>query len=569
MTVKPWLKHYPESIPESLEYDEAPLQESLKKTAQTYPDKIAIHFMGKELTYKELYESSLKFADYLRGIGIQKGDRIAIMLPNTPQAVISFYGILFAGGIVVQTNPMYTERELAFQMQDSGAKAIVALDILFPRIMKVKKETSLEHVIITGIKDYLPFPKNLVYPFIQKKQYGFSVKVEHKGDQHLFVEALKRGKPTELPQEPVNVEEEIAILQYTGGTTGFPKGVMLTHRNLSSNAKMCEAWLYKSREGQEVVLGALPLFHVYGMTTVMILSVTKAQKMVLIPKPEPEVLLKAIQTQKVTLFPGAPTMYIGLLNHPDLKKYDLSSIDCCISGSAPLPVEVQEQFEKITGGKLVEGYGLTESSPVTHANLLWDGERIKGSIGIPWPDTDAKIVSLETGEALPPGEVGELAVKGPQVMKGYWNRPEETEQTLKDGWLFTGDMAYMDENGYFYIVDRKKDMIIASGFNIYPREVEEVLFEHPAVKEAAVAGVPDPYRGETVKAYIVLKDGATVTEKELDEFCRKHLAAYKVPKIYEFRDELPKTTVGKVLRRKLIEEEKEKLKALEEEKKQA
>src|SRR5690606_9874868 len=274
-------------------------------------------------------------------------------------------------------------------------------------------------------------------------------------------------------------------------------------------------------------------------------------------------------SQKVTLFPGAPTMYIGLLNHPDLTKYDLSSIDCCISGSAPLPVEVQEQFEKITGGKLVEGYGLTESSPVTHANLLWDGERIKGSIGIPWPDTDAQIFSLETGEPLPPGEIGELAVKGPQVMKGYWNRPEETEHTLRDGWLFTVDMAYMDEEGYFYIVDRKKDMIIASGFNIYPREVEEVLFEHPAIKEAAVVGVPDPYRGETVKAFIVLKDGASVTEKELDEFCRKHLAAYKVPRLYEFREELPKTMVGKVLRRKLVEEEKEKMKKMEEEEKEA
>lgn len=568
MTVKPWLKHYPEAIPHTLEYDKQPLQDSLKKTAESYPDKIAIHFMGKELTYKELYESSLKFADYLRKIGIQKGDRVAIMLPNTPQTVISFYGILFAGAIVVQTNPMYTERELAFQMQDSGAKAIIALDILFPRIMKVKKETSLEHVIITGIKDYLPFPKNLIYPFIQKKQYGFSVKVEHKGDNHLFTEIMKQGKPVEISQE-IDVVEDIAILQYTGGTTGFPKGVMLTHRNLSSNAQMCTAWLYKSKEAEEVVLGALPLFHVYGMTAVMILSVARAQKMVLVPKPDPDTLLKTIQSQKVTLFPGAPTMYIGLLNHPDLKKYDLSSIDCCISGSAPLPVEVQEQFEKITGGKLVEGYGLTESSPVTHANLLWDGERIKGSIGIPWPDTDAQIFSLETGEPLPPGEIGELAVKGPQVMKGYWNRPEETEHTLRDGWLFTGDMAYMDEEGYFYIVDRKKDMIIASGFNIYPREVEEVLFEHPAIKEAAVVGVPDPYRGETVKAFIVLKDGASVTEKELDEFCRKHLAAYKVPRLYEFREELPKTMVGKVLRRKLVEEEKEKMKKMEEEEKEA
>lgn len=565
MENKPWLKHYPPQIPHTLTYEETSLQQLLKNTAEKYPNKIAIHFNGKELSYQELYDSALKFAGYLQKIGIQKGDRVAIMLPNTPQSVISFYGVMMAGGIVVQTNPMYTERELAFQMKDSGAKAIVALDILFPRIKKIQGETELEHIIITAIKDYLPFPKNLVYPFIQKKQYGYSVKVEHKGNDHLFTEIIKH--PTlQVPIMNINFEEDLAILQYTGGTTGFPKGVMLTHKNLIANTKMCQAWLYKYREGEEIVLGALPFFHVYGMTTVMILSILQASKMVLIPKPDPEVLLKTIQSQRPTMFPGAPTMYIGILNHPDLSKYDLSSIDSCISGSAPLPVEVQEQFEKLTGGKLVEGYGLTESSPVTHANLLWDGERVKGSIGLPWPDTLAEIRSVETGEPLPVGEIGELVVKGPQVMKGYWNRPEETQEVLKDGWLHTGDMGYMDEEGYFYIVDRKKDMIIASGYNIYPREIEEVLYEHPAVKEVVVAGVPDPYRGETVKAYIVLKEGATVTEDELNKFARKNLAAYKVPRKYEFRDELPKTTVGKILRRQLVEEEKRKLNELNEKK---
>lgn len=565
MENKPWLKHYPPQIPHTLTYEETSLQQLLKNTAEKYPNKIAIHFNGKELSYKELYDSALKFAGYLQKIGIQKGDRVAIMLPNTPQSVISFYGVMMAGGIVVQTNPMYTERELAFQMKDSGAKAIVALDILFPRIKKIQGETELEHVIITAIKDYLPFPKNLVYPFIQKKQYGFSVKVEHKGNDHLFTEIMKHPALQE-PIMNINFEEDLAILQYTGGTTGFPKGVMLTHKNLIANTKMCQAWLYKCREGEEIVLGALPFFHVYGMTTVMILSILQASKMVLIPKPDPEVLLKTIQSQRPTMFPGAPTMYIGILNHPELSKYDLSSIDSCISGSAPLPVEVQEQFERLTGGKLVEGYGLTESSPVTHANLLWDGERVKGSIGLPWPDTLAEIRSVETGEPLPVGEIGELVVKGPQVMKGYWNRPEETQEVLKDGWLHTGDMGYMDEEGYFYIVDRKKDMIIASGYNIYPREIEEVLYEHPAVKEVVVAGVPDPYRGETVKAYIVLKEGATVTEDELNKFARKNLAAYKVPRKYEFRDELPKTTVGKILRRQLVEEEKRKLNELNEKK---
>lgn len=565
MENKPWLKHYPPQIPHTLTYEETSLQQLLKNTAEKYPNKIAIHFNGKELSYQELYDSALKFAGYLQKIGIQKGDRVAIMLPNTPQSVISFYGVMMAGGIVVQTNPMYTERELAFQMKDSGAKAIVALDILFPRIKKIQGETELEHIIITAIKDYLPFPKNLVYPFIQKKQYGYSVKVEHKGNDHLFTEIMKHPALQE-PIMNINFEEDLAILQYTGGTTGFPKGVMLTHKNLIANTKMCQAWLYKCREGEEIVLGALPFFHVYGMTTVMILSILQASKMVLIPKPDPEVLLKTIQSQRPTMFPGAPTMYIGMLNHPELSKYDLSSIDSCISGSAPLPVEVQEQFERLTGGKLVEGYGLTESSPVTHANLLWDGERVKGSIGLPWPDSLAEIRSVETGEPLPVGEIGELVVKGPQVMKGYWNRPEETQEVLKDGWLHTGDMGYMDEEGYFYIVDRKKDMIIASGYNIYPREIEEVLYEHPAVKEVVVAGVPDPYRGETVKAYIVLKEGTTVTEDELNKFARKNLAAYKVPRKYEFRDELPKTTVGKILRRQLVEEEKRKLNELNEKK---
>lgn len=558
MSGKPWLKFYPEGIPPSLEYEDIPLPDTLRNTAQKYPDRVALHFMGFEMTFKQLYEAVLKLANYLRELGIEKGDRVAVMLPNTPQAVISFYGVLFAGGVVVETNPMYTERELAYQLKDSGAKAIIALEILYPRIKRVEGETDLEHIIITAIKDYLPFPKNLIYPIIQKRQYGFSVKVEHKGNQHLFTEIMKRSIPDEL-DVTFDVNHDMACLQYTGGTTGFPKGVMLTHKNLIANAKMCDVWLMRGNNGNDVVLGALPFFHVYGLTTVMILSVMNGAKMVLIPKPEPETLLKAIESQQVTLFPGAPTMYIGLLNHPDLEKYDLSSIEYCISGSAPLPKEVQDKFEKATGGIIVEGYGLTESSPVTHANPLDREKRRIGSIGLPWPDTDAAVVSLENDEKLPPGEIGEIIVKGPQVMMGYWNRPEETEMTLKNGWLYTGDIGYMDEDGYFYIVDRKKDMIIASGFNIYPREIEEVLYEHSAIKEVAVAGVPDPYRGETVKAYIVLKEGAKVTEEELDRFCRERLAAYKVPRIYEFRDELPKTTVGKILRRQLVEEEKKKM----------
>ncbi|KAA0563595.1 long-chain-fatty-acid--CoA ligase [Bacillus sp. CH30_1T] len=555
---KPWFAEYPAEIPTELDLIAKPLQSYLSEAATLYSSKVAIQFMGKELTYTELHESALKFAHYLKTLGIKKDDRVAIMLPNTPQSVIAYYGILFAGGIVVQTNPLYMEREIEYQMKDSGAKVILTLDILYPRVSKVMKNTGLEHVIVTAIKDYLPFPKNLIYPFIQKKQYGIVVKVDHSGQNHLFTEIMKTAKPESTNQE-FDFENDVALLQYTGGTTGFPKGVMLTHKNLVANASMCDAWLYKCKKGEERVLGILPFFHVYGMTAVMILSVMQGYKMILLPKFDPETTLKTIQKQKPTLFPGAPTIYIGLLNHPELKNYDLSSIDSCLSGSAPLPVEVQQQFEDVTGGKLVEGYGLTESSPVTHSNFLWDKERIKGSVGVPWPSTDAAIFSLETGEPLPPNEMGEIVVKGPQVMKGYWNRPEETEQTLRDGWLLTGDLGYMDDRGYFYVVDRKKDMIIAGGFNIYPREIEEVLYEHPAIQEVVAAGVPDEYRGETVKAYVVLKEGEVLTEEELNEFARKYLAAYKVPRIYEFRKELPKTAVGKILRRALVEEERQKV----------
>lgn len=557
MESRPWLKMYPKSIPTKLDYEPRTVQSYLIDTARNFPEKVAIHFMGKEMTFQELYESVLKMANYLQGLGVKKGDRIAIMLPNCPQYVISYYASLFTGAVVVQTNPLYTERELEYQMKDSQAKIIIALDILYPRISKVIKQTKLEHIVVTAIKDYLPFPKNLIYPFIQKKDTGIVIQLNHEGNTHLFKKVIEVGSlsPIELD---FDYENDLALLQYTGGTTGYPKGVMLTHKNLIANATACQAWIYKAKPAEETILGVLPFFHVYGMTTVLILSIMQAYKMVLLPKFDAKTTLKTIHKERPTIFPGAPTIYIGLLNHPDRNKYDLSSIEACISGSAPLPVEVQQNFEKITGGKLVEGYGLTESSPVTHANFIWGQEYVKGSIGVPWPDTDAMIVSAETGKEAPHGQIGEIAVKGPQVMKGYWNRPEDTAETLKDGWLYTGDMGYMNKDGYFFVVDRKKDMIIASGYNIYPREIEEVLYEHPAIQELVVAGIPDPYRGETVKAYVVLKEGAVVTEKELDEYARKFIAAYKVPKEYEFRKELPKTAVGKILRRTLIEEEKKK-----------
>lgn len=549
-----WLSAYPEEIPTSIQYDEKPLHEFLKEAAFSYKEKKALHFMGKELSFQDVYEQSKQFANYLQQLGIVKGDRIAIMLPNSPQGVIGYYGSLLAGAVVVQTNPLYKERELVYQLADSGAKVIICLDILYPMVSKVKKDTELEHIIVTGIKDYLPFPKNKIYPFIQKKEYGIVVTPEQSTDTHIWSTMMKK---TTSDYKPVNVnpKEDLALLQYTGGTTGFPKGVMLTHYNLVSNTQMCQAWLFKAKQGEETVLGVLPFFHVYGMTTVMNLSIMFGAKMILLPKFNPEDILKVIEKERPTLFPGAPTIYVGILNHPNLEKYDLSSIKACISGSAPLPLDVQQKFEQVTGGRLVEGYGLTETSPVTHANFVW-GKRIHGSIGIPWPDTEATILNMETYEQAEIGEIGEVSIKGPQVMKGYWNKPEETENTFKNGWLLTGDLGYMDENGYFYIVDRRKDMIIAGGYNIYPREVEEVLYEHEGVVEAVIAGVPDPYRGETVKAYVVPKSGYELDEAELNKFCRKHLAAYKVPRIYEFREELPKTAVGKILRRQLIDEDK-------------
>ncbi|CAJ1003546.1 long-chain acyl-CoA synthetase [Brevibacillus aydinogluensis] len=550
---KPWIANYPPETAPSLEYPRVPLTHFLEQSAAEFPDRPALYFMGRRITYRELLAMSYQFANALIKRGVKKGDRVAVMLPNTPQAVICYYGTLMAGGTVVMTNPLYTERELIHQLNDSGAETIITLDLLYSRVAAVKASTPLKRLIVTSVGDFLPFFKKILYPLVQKKQ-GDHPQITYGGDVEPFLSVLKESATNPVRPE-VDPEKDIALLQYTGGTTGLAKGVMLTHRNLVANTLQCQAVMYKFVRGRERILAALPLFHVYGMTTVMNKGISIAAEIILVPKFNAKQILKLIDKTKPTLFPGAPTMYIGLINHPDLPKYDLSSITACVSGSAPLPVEVQRRFEELTGGRLVEGYGLTEASPVTHSNPIW-GKRVNGSIGLPWPDTDCRIVDPATGEELPQGEIGELAVKGPQVMLGYWNRPEDTAAVLRDGWLLTGDMGYMDAAGYFYIVDRKKDMIIAGGYNIYPREVEEVLFEHPAVQEAAVIGVPDPYRGETVKAFIVLKEGAQVSEEELENHCRKRLAAYKIPRLYEFRKELPKTMVGKVLRRQLQEEEK-------------
>jgi len=560
-SARPWLHHYESEVASTYEYPRHNLAYFLVQAAGKNPQLPALYFMGKKIKYGQLMEACYRFANGLRQLGVKKGERVAIMLPNCPQSVIAYYGALLAGAVVVQTNPLYMERELEHQLLDSGAVAIVTLDLLYRRVGTVMPRTHLRHVLVSSLKDYLPFPKNMLYP-IKAKRDGADLNVPWSESVRSFRTLLASSSAIPVMEE-VNAAEDVALLQYTGGTTGLSKGVMLTHMNLIANTLQTKHWFHKAADGQEIYLAALPFFHVFGMTVLMNQAVVRSGMMVLVPKFEVSEILGLISKLKPTVFPGAPTMYIALINHPDIREYDLSSINVCISGSAPLPLEVQDRFEELTGGRLIEGYGLTEASPVTHANPIW-GRRKIGSIGIPFPDTEAKVVDPATGEEAGIDEIGELIVKGPQVMKGYWNRPHESEAVLKNGWLYTGDMARVDGEGYFSIVDRKKDIIIAGGFNIYPREIEEVLFEHPSVKEAVVIGIPDPYRGETVKAFIIVREGENLTEEELNTWCRERLAAFKVPRRYEFRTQLPKTMVGKVLRRRLLEEELQQISAAKE-----
>lgn len=554
--IKPWLQNYPEGVRPTLDYPGIPLQGLLDNAARDYPEKVATVFFGGKITYRQLKRQADSFAAALVGLGVKPGDRLAIMLPNCPQCLIAYYGALKAGAVVVQFNPLYVEREIQYQLADSEAEVMVLLDLLYPRVNRVKGQTSLKKLVVTSIKDYLPFPLNLLYP-IKAKKDGHVVQIPRDPEIYGFKDLITKYPPNP-PELRIDPDKDIALLQYTGGTTGISKGAMLTHKNLVANVYQVTEWFVGLNRGSERIMAALPFFHVYGMTVSMNFSVAIGAMAILLPKFDVDAVLKLISKWKPTLFPGAPTMYVAVNNHPRVAKYDLSSVSACISGAAPLPVEVQEQFERLTGGKLVEGYGLTEAAPVTHCTPLY-GKRKLGSIGLPMPDTEYKIMDLETGlRELPAGEIGELVVRGPQVMAGYWNRPDETAIALRDGWLYTGDIARMDEEGYTFIVDRKKDMIIAGGFNIYPRDVEEVLYEHPSVREAAVAGIKNPYRGETVKAYIVLKDGASLTAEEVITFCRGKMAKYKCPTQVEFRDSLPKTLIGKVLRRVLIEEETEK-----------
>lgn len=569
---KIWLKQYDEGVPSHLDIPDMPVDKFLTNTAQRFPDHTALIFYNHKITFAELDHMANQFASALQANGFKKGDRIALYMPNCPQFPIAYYGALRAGGIVVPSNPLYVPRELKHQIEDSGATYVVALSLMYGRLKKVRNDLNLNKVIVTSIKEYFPPFLRLLFSLLKENKPDMNGErhrqdISGDADTVWFQDFLKMGNGK---VSPVKVEsDDTAVLMYTGGTTGVPKGAQLTHKNLVANAMQASAWFTGTKDGEGVMMTALPLTHSYSMTVSQNHAIFRGFSQVIIPNPRdlPD-LLKNLEKYKVELFPGVPTLYTAVNNYPDVKagKYDLSSIKACISGAAGLPKEVQQEFMAMTGSKLVEGYGLSEASPVTSVNPIESTGKIS-TIGVPVANTDVKIVDTETGKnVLPQGEIGELCFRGPQVMKGYWNMPTETANVLRpdengDVWLHTGDIAMMDEDGFLSIKDRKKDMIIAGGFNIYPNEVEDVLYSHPDILEAAVVGVPHETRGEVVKAFVVLKEGASMTEEELRAWCKKEMRAYMVPKYVQFKDELPKTMVGKILRRVLLDEEMKKKEA--------
>ena len=557
----PWTRFYEEGVPPTVTIPLWTLPDLLDASAKEYPERTALTFFvdpklpPSRMTYAALRDATLRFATALYQLGVRKGDRVAIMLPNCPQFPVVFFGLLRLGAIAVNINPLYVSREMREQLVDSGAETIILLDAFFPRLREIRQETAVRRVIVIDAAETMSFPFRQIVHLVQRI-HGERVRVRPQADIFFLPHLLAKYPPS--PPRIAVEPRDVALFQYTGGTTGIPKAAMLSHFNLVANTLQLSAWFVRAERGRETVMAAIPFFHVYGMTVCMIFGVYAGATLVLVPRPRPiEGVMRLIQKTGATIFPGVPTLYTAINNHPDVAKYDLGSVKLCLSGSAPLPVEVAETFERLTGGRLVEGYGMTELSPVATANPLF-GKRKVGSIGLPLPDTDVKIVDLESGAPLATGAEGELAVKGPQVMLGYWNKPNETATAIRDGWLLTGDIARIDDEGYVTIVDRKKDMISASGLKVLPSEVEKVLVRHEAVQEAVVAGVPDPYRGETVKAYLVLKPGRTASPEQIIAFCRLHLAGFKVPTQVEFRAELPKTMIGKVLRRVLVEEERAK-----------
>ncbi len=539
MTERPWMKNYP--VRWTLDYPEVSLYQYFKECTADYPDLVALVFFSNEITYRELNEKIKLTAAALESLGVKKGDRVALMLPNCPQYVYAFYACMQLGAVVVQVNPLYTPDELEYILNDSGAEVFIGADAVFASFHAVRKKVPVKHVIVS----------RLLWNEVEGNNISFDIMLQ----QH---EPLQE-------EADIDPKEDLAVFQYTGGTTGFPKAAMLTHYNLTCNVIQTKEWLSgwvdeKFKDGIKQYYGVsiLPFFHSYGMTCAMNTGLTLPAGQILLPRFDIEAMLDLIKKYQPLLLPAVPTVYIAIANHQNIEHYKVDAIEICNCGAAPMPLEAMARFEERTGSKILEGYGLSEASPVTHCNPLM-GERKPGSIGIPYPGTECKLVDIETGEnEVPAGEAGELIVKGPQVMKGYWNRPDDTAETLRDGWLYTGDIAQMDEEGFFFLVDRKKDLVISGGFNIYPREIDEVLFEHPKIAEAVSVGLPDDYYGEIIKAYVVLHEEETATEEEIIEYCKEKLAKFKVPRIVEFRDELPKSAIGKVLRRSLLEEERRK-----------
>ncbi|HHH83017.1 MAG TPA: long-chain fatty acid--CoA ligase [Chloroflexi bacterium] len=561
MEERPWHKFYDPGVPTSLEYPPIPLYHFLEQAAEEFPDRPCTIFKGAEVTYREMNEFTDRLAAALATMGVKKGTPVAIFMPNSPQFVLAFYAILKAGGVVVATNPLYTGREIEHQMNDAGIEIMLVMSNFYRKLKEIQAKTPLKTLIVTNIKEYLPGLLRFLFTLTSEKKGGHRVELEE-GDIWLQ-DLLTKHSRDERPQMDVGPDDE-AVYQYSGGTTGISKAAIALHRNLVANTLQIRAFMPDIQRGQETVLMAIPMFHVYGLVAGMSFGISAAASLVMVPNPrDMEDVLTSIEKHRPTVYPGVPTMYNAINNHPKVQagKVDVSSIRGCISGSAPLMRETKVTFEKLTGGKLVEGYGLSEAPTATHCNPLY-GLNKEGSIGVPLPDVDARIVSLEDEETvLGMGEIGELVIKGPQVMKGYLNMPTETANALRDGWLYTGDIARVDEDGYFYVVDRKKELIKPGGYQVWPREVEEVISEHPKVLEVGVAGIPDAYRGETVKAWVVLKPGETVTVEEIREWCKERLAPYKVPTHVEFRSELPKTTVGKVLRRELVRQDRERAEA--------
>lgn len=560
---KPWINSYSPNVPASIDYPRQSVYDFLESAVKNYPDSTALIFFDRKTSYKDLYNKVTRLASALQSLGVKKDDRVAIFLPNMPQFVVSFFAIQKLGGICVTFNPQYKESELLHQINDAGIEVVICLDyVMYQRVKKIRDRTKLRHVIVCSMRSELSFSKKILGTLTGK------IPVPRPVDKkdHVFEKLILEHQPSDaIPR--VNAVDDMAIIQYTGGTTGVSKGAMLTHYNLVSNVVSLNHWIQPSMKmGKEKFVAVVPLYHVYGLVTCMISAVSLASALIIIPNPSAgrpmfQDLLETLSKHKPTIFHGVPTLYLALLMHPKIKDHDLTSIRACISGSAPLPIEIMKNFEELTGANVVEGFGLTETSPVTHVNPIAPGALVKpGSIGLPFPDTDVKMFDpADMEKELPYGEEGELGIKGPQVMKGYWKRPEETaEVTNSQGYFMTGDIAVADEQGYFTITDRKKDMINSGGMKIYPREVEDILYEHPAVLEAAVVGVPDSYRGETAKAFVVFKDGETASKEELAEFCKSRMAKYKVPKYYEFKDELPKSAVGKILRRVLRDKENKK-----------